>query len=135
MVLLFLVPEHVKLMAKIFLIIGSCFAGLAVAIGAFGAHALKSILEATNRMETFETGVKYQFYHALALILLGLLMQKFDHRMFSVAGYGFIAGVILFSGSLYVLSLSGITKLGAITPLGGVAFLILWLAQIIGIIK
>ena len=122
-------------MAKIFLILGSSFAGLAVAIGAFGAHALKSILESTNRLETFETGVKYQFYHALALIVLGLLMQKFDHRMFTWAGYGFIIGTILFSGSLYILSLSGITKWGAVTPLGGVAFLIGWLALIIGITK
>ena len=122
-------------MAKIFLILGSSFAGLAVAIGAFGAHALKSILESTNRLETFETGVKYQFYHALALIVLGLLMQKFDHRMFTWAGYGFIIGTILFSGSLYILSLSGITKWGAVTPLGGVAFLIGWLALIIGISK
>jgi len=122
-------------MAKIFLILGGSFAGLAVSIGAFGAHALKSVLEATNRLETFETGVKYQFYHALALIVLGLLMQKFDHRMFTWAGYGFIIGTILFSGSLYILSLSGITKWGAVTPLGGVAFLIGWLALIIGITK
>jgi len=122
-------------MAKIFLILGSSSAGLAVAIGAFGAHALKSVLEATSRLETFETGVKYQFYHALALILLGLLMQKFDHRMFTWSGYGFIAGTILFSGSLYILSLSGITKWGAVTPLGGIAFLIGWITLIIGITK
>lgn len=122
-------------MAKIFLILGSSFAGLAVAIGAFGAHALKSVLEATNRVETFETGAKYQFYHALALIVLGLLMQKFDHRMFTWAGYGFVAGIILFSGSLYILSLSGVTKWGAVTPLGGIAFLIGWITLIIGITK
>jgi uncharacterized membrane protein YgdD (TMEM256/DUF423 family) len=122
-------------MAKIFLILGSTFAGLAVAIGAFGAHALKSVLETTNRLETFETGVKYQFYHALALIVLGLLMQKFDHRMFTWAGYGFIAGIILFSGSLYILSISGFTKWGAVTPLGGIAFITGWVTLIIGIIK
>jgi len=122
-------------MAKIFLILGSSFAGLAVAIGAFGAHALKSVLEATNRMETFETGVKYQFYHALALIVLGLLMQKYDHRMFTWAGYGFIAGIFLFSGSLYVLSLSGVTKWGAVTPLGGIAFILGWITLIIGITR
>jgi uncharacterized membrane protein YgdD (TMEM256/DUF423 family) len=122
-------------MSKIFLILGSSFAGLAVAIGAFGAHALKSVLEATNRMETFETAVKYQFYHALALLVLGLLMQKFDHRMFTWAGYGFVAGIILFSGSLYILSLSGVTKWGAVTPLGGIAFLIGWITLIIGITK
>ena len=122
-------------MAKIFLILGSSFAGLAVAIGAFGAHALKTVLETTNRLETFETGVKYQFYHALALIVLGLLMQKFDHRMFTWAGYSYIAGIVLFSGSLYILSLTGVTKWGAVTPLGGVAFLIGWITLIIGITK
>ena len=122
-------------MAKIFLILGSSFAGLAVAIGAFGAHALKSVLETTNRLPTFETGVKYQFYHALALIILGLLMQRFDHRMFTWAGYSFIAGIILFSGSLYILSISGVTKWGAVTPLGGVAFLIGWITLIIAISK
>lgn len=122
-------------MAKIFLILGGSFAGLAVALGAFGAHALKSVLEVTNRMETFETGIKYQFYHALALLVLGLLMQKFDHRMFTWAGYSFVAGIILFSGSLYILSLSGVTKWGAVTPLGGIAFLIGWITLIIGITK
>jgi len=84
-------------MSKIFLILGGSFAGLAVAIGAFAAHALKSILAATNRLETFETGVRYQFYHAVALLILGLIMQKFDHRMFTWSGYGFIVGIILFS--------------------------------------
>jgi uncharacterized membrane protein YgdD (TMEM256/DUF423 family) len=122
-------------MSKIFLILVSSFAGLAVAFGAFGAHALKSVLVATNRIETFETGVKYQFYHAIALLVLGLLMQKFDHRMFTWAGYGFVAGIILFSGSLYILSLSGVTKWGAVTPLGGIAFLIGWITLIIGITK
>ena len=122
-------------MAKLFLILGSSIAGLAVAIGAFGAHALKSILETTNRLETFETGVKYQFYHALALIILGLIMHKFDHKMFAWSGYAFIIGIILFSGSLYILSLSGVNKWGAVTPLGGVAFLIGWITLIIGITK
>lgn len=122
-------------MAKIFLILGGSFAGLAVALGAFGAHALKSVLEVTNRMETFETGIKYQFYHALALLVLGLLMQKFDHRMFTWAGYSFVTGIILFSGSLYILSLSGVTKWGAVTPLGGIAFIIGWITLIIGITK
>ena len=122
-------------MAKIFLILGGSFAGLAVAIGAFGAHALKTVLETTNRLETFETGVKYQFYHALALIVLGLIMQKFDYRLFIWAGYSYIAGIVLFSGSLYILSLTGVTKWGAVTPLGGVAFLIGWITLIIGITK
>lgn len=97
-------------------------------IGAFGAHALKTTLESTNRLETFETAVKYQFYHSLALILLGLLMVQFQHKIFNVAGYGFIIGTLIFSGSLYALSLTGITKLGAITPLGGLAFIVGWAA-------
>ncbi len=101
---------------------------LSVMIGAFGAHALKATLEATNRLETFETAVRYQFYHAMALILLGLLMIQFQHKAFNIAGYGFIIGILLFSGSLYGLSLTGITKLGAITPLGGLAFIIGWAA-------
>ena len=122
-------------MAKIFLIIGGILGGLSVAIGAFSAHALKNILEANDRMQTFETGVKYQFYHALALILLGLLMQKFDHKLFIWSGYGFIIGTILFSGSLYILSLTGIGKWGAITPLGGVAYLVGWITLVIGISK
>ena len=84
-------------MVKLFLVIGSALAGLGVAIGAFGAHALKETLEATNRVGTFETAVKYQIYHALALILLGILMQRFDHRLFTWAGYSFIIGTVLFS--------------------------------------
>ncbi len=115
-------------MHKLFIITGSLLGMLSVMIGAFGAHALKTTLEATNRLETFETAVKYQFYHSLALILLGLLMVQFQHKAFNIAGYGFMAGILLFSGSLYVLSLTGITKLGAITPLGGLAFIIGWAA-------
>ncbi len=115
-------------MHKLFIITGSLLGMLSVMIGAFGAHALKSTLEATNRLETFETAVKYQFYHSLALILLGLLMVQFQHKLFNVAGYGFMIGILVFSGSLYVLSLTGITKLGAITPLGGLAFIIGWAA-------
>ncbi len=115
-------------MHKLFIIIGSVSGMLSVMIGAFGAHALKTTLEATNRIETFETAVKYQFYHSLALILLGLLMVQFQHKAFTIAGYGFISGMLIFSGSLYALSLTGYTKLGAITPLGGLAFIIGWAA-------
>ncbi len=122
-------------MAKLFLLSGSVFAALSVAIGAFGAHALKATLGATNRAETFETAVRYQFYHALALLFLGLLMQKYDHKMFIWSGYGFIIGTLLFSGSLYILSLSGVNKWGAVTPFGGIAFLVGWITLIIGISK
>ncbi len=113
-------------MHKLFIITGSLLGMLSVMIGAFGAHALKTTLEATNRLETFETAVKYQFYHSLGLILLGLLMSQYQHKAFNTAGIGFIIGVVLFSGSLYALALSGYTELGAITPLGGLAFIIGW---------
>lgn len=122
-------------MHKLFIIIGSLSGMLSVMIGAFGAHALKTTLEATQRLETFETAVKYQFYHSLGLILLGLLMIQFQHKAFTVSGYGFIIGIIIFSGSLYALSLTGYSKLGAITPLGGLAFIIGWGAFVWGVSK
>ncbi len=122
-------------MHKLFIFIGSISGMLSVMIGAFGAHALKNTLEATQRLETFETAVKYQFYHSLALILLGLLMLQVQHKAFTYSGYGFIAGILLFSGSLYALSLTGYTKLGAITPLGGLAFIIGWLGMVWGASK
>ena len=114
-------------MIKVFLWAGTLFASLAVASGAFASHALKDRL--TERaLAIFETATKYQMYHALALILLGILwIQSSSTALsFQVAGWAFIAGIILFSGSLYALSLSGIKILGAITPFGGVAFLIGW---------
>lgn len=122
-------------MSKLFLISGSVFAGLGVAIGAFGAHALKAVLNANNRLETFETGVKYQFYHALALIMLGLIMQKFDDKLFTWAGYSFIAGTLIFSGSLYILSISGIGKWGAVTPIGGLAYILGWTFLVIALFR
>lgn len=122
-------------MHKLFLIAGSISGMLSVAIGAFGAHALKASLEANNRLETFETAVKYQFYHSLALLALGMLMLHFQNKAFNVAGYGFIIGILIFSGSLYILSLTGITKLGAITPFGGLAFILGWGAMAWGIYK
>ena len=122
-------------MAKLFLLAGSSFAALAVAIGAFGAHALKEALAATNRLDTFETAVKNQFYHSLALIILGIIMLKYEHRLFDWSGYSFIAGILLFSGSLYVLSLSGINKWGAVTPFGGVALLVGWTTLMIALSK
>ena len=122
-------------MHKLFLIIGSIYGGLAVMIGAFGAHALKGLMESTGRIETFETAVKYQFYHAFALILLGILMINFKHNMYNYAGYSFIIGTLIFSGSLYILCLTGVTKLGMITPIGGVFLIAGWALLLIGIIK
>lgn len=118
-------------MYKFFLQSGAILGLLGVAIGAFGAHGLRARLEAAGRMDTFETAVKYQFYHALALVLVGILMQQFAANPAALkglgySGYSFLLGTLIFSGSLYVLCLSGITWLGAITPLGGVFMIIGW---------
>ena len=114
-------------MTRIFLSVASILAGLAVAAGAFASHALKEKL--TERaLEIFETGAKYQMYHALALLVVGLWLSvaQTPQTLLIAAGNAFIVGIVIFSGSLYVLSLSGIKWLGAITPLGGAAFLIGW---------
>lgn len=114
-------------MTRIFLVIGAILASLSVAAGAFASHALKDRL-AERALEIWETGAKYQIYHALALLLIGLLLMRAETgaNLLTVAGFAFITGIFLFSGSLYGLSLSGIKWLGAITPLGGVAFLVGW---------
>jgi uncharacterized membrane protein YgdD (TMEM256/DUF423 family) len=115
-------------MQKFFLLSGSFLGLLSVAIGAFGAHALKATLEANQRLDTFELAVKYQFYHALALLGIGILANQFKTNAFDTAGYTFIAGVLIFSGSLYILSLTNMRWLGAVTPIGGTAFLVGWIA-------
>ena len=100
---------------------------LAVGIGAFGAHGLKEVLSETGRVDTFETGVKYHFYHSLSILLIGILaLIKPNWKQLSTAAILMAVGILIFSGSLYLLSLSGITWLGAITPLGGVAFIAGW---------
>ncbi|MBS1544094.1 MAG: DUF423 domain-containing protein [Bacteroidetes bacterium] len=104
---------------------GAILGFLAVAVGAFGAHALKGILEANGRTETFELATRYQFYHALALLAVALLSDKYPRVLYS--GWLFLAGIILFSGSLYILSLTGIMYWGAVTPLGGISFLAGWM--------
>ncbi|WP_346289454.1 DUF423 domain-containing protein, partial [Sphaerothrix gracilis] len=105
-------------MARIFLVLAAILAGLAVAGGAFGAHALRGQLAARS-LEIFETGIRYQMYHALGLLAIALLLlQRPDSSsLLTVAGWAFVGGVLIFSGSLYGLSLSGIKWLGAITPL------------------
>tara|TARA_R110002072_G_scaffold224998_1_gene382099 strand:- start:14746 stop:15123 length:378 start_codon:yes stop_codon:yes gene_type:complete len=101
---------------------------LAVGIGAFGAHGLKEILTETGRAETFETAVKYHFYHSLAIFLIGILaIVKPEWKKLTTAAILMAVGILIFSGSLYVLSLTGITWLGAITPLGGLAFIAGWI--------
>lgn len=108
-----------------FFMLGAGFAFLAVAGGAFGAHSLKAILT-PDMLAVFETGVRYQMYHALALLVVGWTARQYPQASFHIAGWLFVAGILLFSGSLYVLALSGVRWLGAITPLGGVLFLAGW---------
>lgn len=115
---------------KIFAILGAIFAGIAVAAGAFGAHALESRLD-ERMLEVWETAARYQMYHGLGLFVAAWLASQTQTTAASVAGWSFTAGIFLFSGSLYVLALSGIRWLGAITPLGGVAFLVGWIACVI----
>ena len=114
-------------MTQFFLATASILAGLAVAAGAFASHALKEKL--TERaMEIFETAARYQMYHALGLLFVALLLTRVEtpSPFLNAAGFAFIAGIAIFSGSLYALSLSGIKWLGAITPIGGAAFMIGW---------
>jgi uncharacterized membrane protein YgdD (TMEM256/DUF423 family) len=103
--------------------VGAVNALLAVAAGAFGAHGLKSRLS-TDLLAVFETGARYHMYHALGLLAVGLLAARGTQA--AVAGWAMTAGIVLFSGSLYALALTGVRGLGAITPLGGVAFMVGW---------
>jgi len=114
-------------MVRIFLGIAAILGGLSVAGGAFASHALKEKLS-ERAIEIFETGARYQMYHALALLMVALLLSRAEaaQSILVAAGVAFIVGVVIFSGSLYTLSLTNIKWLGAITPLGGVAFIIGW---------
>lgn len=114
-------------MYRIFLILGSLSAALAVGLGAFGAHGLRSRLD-PDLLSTFETGVRYQMYHALGLLLVGLLLVRWtESSLLVVAGWLLVAGTVLFSGSLYLLALAGLRWLGAVAPLGGASFIVGWL--------
>ncbi|MBI4552889.1 MAG: DUF423 domain-containing protein [Candidatus Latescibacteria bacterium] len=113
-------------MERLFAFIGAVSAFLAVAAGAFGTHSLRQRLPA-DMLNTFEVGIRYQMYHALGLLGIAWAMTRWSHGAVALAGWLFIIGTILFSGSLYALSLSGVRWLGAITPFGGLAFLIGWL--------
>ncbi len=110
---------------RLFFILGAVSAGLAVALGAFAAHGLRSSLSAAD-LATFETGVRYQMYHALGLLAVAWAMTRWEGVTLVAAGWSFAVGIVLFSGSLYVLVLTGPRWLGAITPFGGVAFLVGW---------
>jgi len=113
-------------MNNILLVLAAINGFLAVSLGAFAAHGLKSML-GPDLLATFRAGVQYHMYHALAMLAVGVLVAQFPAQTgLRVAGYLFMAGILIFSGSLYVLALSGIRWLGAITPIGGVAFLAGW---------
>ena len=115
------------IVTRIFSAIASMFGGISVVLGAFASHALKDRLSA-NSLAIWETGTKYQMYHALALMLVAILVSRFpDSTLLTLAGYAFIIGTFIFSGSLYALTLTGIKWLGAITPIGGMAFIVGWL--------
>jgi len=112
-------------MDKTFLLVGALAGFLAVALGAFGAHALRARLS-PEMLAVFETGVRYQMYHALAIMVVGLIAARLDGWLIRAAGWSFATGIVLFSGSLYTLALSGVTIFGAVTPFGGLAFLLGW---------
>lgn len=112
-------------MNRFFLVAGAILAGLAVAAGAFGAHGLEGRVS-PDRIETFRTGVTYHMYHALALLFVGWWATQDPGVLTAWAGGCFLAGIALFSGSLYVLVLTDTPWLGAVTPLGGVAFIAGW---------
>lgn len=119
----FIIQDIVGVMERLFLLMGAVSAFLAVALGAFGAHGLKSILDDYS-LKVFHTGVEYQFYHALALIMVGSLLGRYPGL--ERVGWAFAFGTVVFSGSLYALALTGVKILGAITPIGGVSFLVGW---------
>ncbi len=128
-------------MHKNYLIAATLFGGLAVVLGAFGAHGLESITSDEKILHGYQTGVQYQFYHAIALLAVGILYEKFPDRFMKWAGTCFMYGIILFSGSLYLLTFlkiqdsDAVKFVGPVTPLGGVFFIAGWLFLLAAIIK
>lgn len=120
-----------------FIRIAAVFGAIAVILGAFGAHALKALLNA-DQLHTFETGVKYQFYHTLALLVCGLISDRIPSGKLNMAAASFIAGIIFFSGSLYLLStksiigMESLSWLGPVTPIGGLMFITGWIFLFLG---
>ncbi|WP_062351405.1 DUF423 domain-containing protein [Bacillus kwashiorkori] len=120
---------------NIFLFLGALNGFLSVAFGAFGAHMLEGRIEA-KYLDTWQTGVTYEMLHAVGLLVIGLLMAKFPgNALLTWSGWFMLIGIILFTGSLFVLSLTGIRVFGAITPIGGVSFLIAWALLMIAAVK
>ena len=121
-------------MDRLFFVLGSISGFLGVALGAFGAHALKARLDA-DLLATFEVGVRYQMYHAFALLAVGWAQTRWPGSVLNASGWLFVAGTVIFSGSLYALSLSGQRWLGAVAPIGGLALLAGWLCLAWGVWK
>ncbi|GEL77315.1 DUF423 domain-containing protein [Tenuibacillus multivorans] len=119
---------------KALLLIGVVNGFLAVALGAFGAHGLEGRLS-EKMLQTWEKAVQYQMFHTVAILIAGMMLLRFDSSMFASAGWTFLIGIILFSGSLYIYSLSTIKTFAMITPIGGVAFLVGWVLLGIGVMK
>ena len=108
--------------------IATLFGFLSVLIGAFGAHSLEDVLIENQRLETYKTAVNYQFYHTLALLLVGVLMMSNPSKYLIRSAKMFVYGILFFSGSLYLLSLTNYTLIGVVTPIGGLFFIFGWLA-------
>jgi uncharacterized membrane protein YgdD (TMEM256/DUF423 family) len=127
-------------MSKSFLLIGAILGAISVVLGAFAAHGLRKIVPPES-VTTFETGVRYQFYHTFALLILAILMERFPGSLMNWAGYCFIIGILLFSGSLYLLAVLrtsetvGVNSVGLITPIGGLFFIAGWILLFFGILK
>ncbi|MGA2516901.1 MAG: DUF423 domain-containing protein [Thermodesulfobacteriota bacterium] len=121
-------------MIKFWLIAAAISGFLSVALGAFGAHLLKNILDEYGKT-VYEKAVLYQMFHTIALFVVGILQHLVKDTSFSIAGWGFLVGILLFSGSLYLLAVTGTKWLGAITPFGGVAFLFGWFWLVVTIIE
>ena len=119
---------------KNLLVAGAVLMGMCVLLGAFGAHALKKSLS-PEMLIVYQTGVEYQFYHSLGLLLIGLIGFHIQSKWLKWSGILLVAGIVLFSGSLYALSITGIKMLGAITPIGGFAFVGGWICMAVGILK
>ena len=121
--------------AKLFLSIGAIAMLAAVALGAFGAHALKSQI-APDLLAVYNTGVEYHFYHASGLLIVGLAAQRLpDSNWLRASGWLMLAGVLIFSGSLYLLALTGVRAFGAVTPIGGIAFMLAWMMFAVAVVK
>ncbi len=122
-------------MPKTFLLLGAINTFICIALGAFGAHGLKNILS-SEMLAIFHTGVEYHLYHALGLLFVGLLLGQYaKSRLIELSGWFMLLGIVLFSVSIYILSLADLRELGMITPFGGASFMIAWIVLAVGIWK